>query len=338
MKYELPSTLGSALSLACCIWLLCSGLRRVPPRHANSRQLRQLRHLAFSDALAAIGGMGMGCLDLLVPVGVFRTKMCENWDASVWTLLVFGITASALMESHLVLGFLARAFRWTRLGSHLDRSIIAVWLAGLVATSVDASLTKPHYNAEEDVCEWSSRLRVLHGLATPCMMFAVAMSVVINLFCHFLLASSLRPWCCLHRTVPGNVEVRVRRQSCRYIFAALITWTPYLLAVALGEMPGQSWIADAHGMITSLAISLNGAMNFWAYAWHNRHLRRMLDADMSSELHLECESSEARDAEGSFNVTFERSVRVCELLDPASSVLSCDRHVDLNLHQAGELV
>lgn len=327
MKYELPSTLGSALSFSCCIWLLCSGLPRVLPRHANSRQLRQLRHLAFSDAVAAIGGIGMGCVDLLVPVGEFRTKMCVNWQLSVWTFLVYGITVSALMEAHLVLGFLARAFRWTRLGARVDRTIIAVWLVGAVATSVDASLTKPHYNAINDVCEWASRLHALYGLSTPCMMLAVVTSMVTNLCCYFLLTSSLRPCCCcLHRNVPGSVEARVRQQSCRYIYVALITWVPYMITLSLGEIPGQSWIADFPGMITSFAISLNGTMNFWAYAWHNRHLRQVLEADSpaTSSPHLGSEASQSCHHEASYNVGFDGSVHICEVLAPAHSTLSSD--------------
>lgn len=262
----------------------------------------------------------MGCVDLLVPVGKIRTNMCLNWQLSVWTCLIYGITVSALMEAHLVLGFLARAFRWTRFGSCLDRTMVAVWLAGAVATAVDASLTKPRYDPVTDACEWSSP--VLHGLATPCMILAVAVSMAANCGCYLLLTASARPCCCLHRTVPANVEARDRQQSCRYIFVALITWLPYLIAVSLGSngIPGQAWIADVPGMITSLAISLNGAMNFWAYAWHNRHLKH--NSPMTSKQRVGSEVSGSLDPEASFNVGFASSVDICVVVAPENSLLS----------------
>lgn len=144
------------------------------------------------------------------------------------------------------------------------------------------------------------------GFSAPVVCIVAAASLVVNAIVYSLLICAPSHW--FQRTVePMSVERRIQKQMLRFSLIAVFTWLPFWVVALTGRSPALFWAKDWCGLASALPMSLNGALNVWAYASHNRHLRQVrAHAQAVGEL----EGSQSNE---SFAVGFRSYVDVCDI-------------------------
>lgn len=276
---EVPVLLGSLLSLALCCWLLCCSLRRLPAGASSRLLLKQIATLARADIMTALIGLVLSIGNLgLMPVSIGVTS-CWILNNVVWTLWLWGLCVSTLVEVHIAAAIFAKTLRKERALASLKRCLPLVWATSFVLALADPLLVraKSGYDEEKQVCQWVSQVGtsvVRDGFSAPVTCTVAAVSLVANAVVYSLLNCAPSHW--FQRTItPMSVERRTVMQMLRYSLVAVFTWLPFWIVALTGRSPSLFWASDWWGLASALPMSLNGALNVWAYAAHNRHLRQL---------------------------------------------------------------
>ena len=141
--------------------------------------------------------------------------------------------------------------------------------------ATDVSLTHYTYELSTSECKWVAYSKPRIPLDT--LILAVSALLLLSLNCAaYMDATCACCGCASSREAPDAVNRRAHRQAIRYCLVALFTWLPYWLLVLLGRKPTIDYIGNFWQTVSSCVIQLNGALNMWVYALHNRHVKRTL--------------------------------------------------------------
>lgn len=333
--YAYPAVVGSLTSLCSCIWLL-NCLRCIPPKYRKRLLLRQLRYVAAADAVCAVSSMTMAITELGIIPGrlVDSWQLCRVWQYGPWPIFETGLTTSALVQTQMALGLLAALKRWKRVLLFLERALPWVVLVAIPTSVVDSWVEISFFDASANNCWWTPRIPGrLFTLSSPFLIVWIVLCMIANVAFYLAGTGKLENCCfCVRRLdeeIRSNPEIvaqRIMQQTMRYALVAISTWLPYWIVLCAGHTPTLTWATNVPEMLTTTFISLNGAMNVWAYASHNQYVRHIVAAmqsigpDNEAQLDLQAPASPGQlggsTSSVAFPVTFNKKLDVFEYLAP----------------------
>lgn len=303
MHLEVFVLAGSLVSAGLCGWLLFYSLPKLNSSRSTRLLLKQLAVLAWADLSQALVGLvysvgGLG----IIPRSIGQIT-CDLMDSIVWTLWLWGLTVSILVEVHIAAAIFATAMRSEQWLRTLKRGLPWLWLLAFTIALTDHFITWKGalFDTDRRTCSSINRIGqniVDGGFAAPLVCMVAALCLLWNAVVYALL--SLAPGRFQSHVTPQSVERRSTKRMLRFCLITVFTWIPFWLVTFTGHYAPLFWPDDWLGLFSALPMSLNGALNVWAYAMHNRHVKRaMVDGRAPGELN-------GRDA--SFTVAFEDTV------------------------------
>jgi hypothetical protein len=324
--WEFVPATCALLSFWHCFWLLLVFMRRLPPKDRSGLLMRQLWYIAVSDMISAIFSIVMFVLD---QVPYQTTHMgCAASQYTIWGMFLLSIGMSILVQAHFTAGLLMSLRHWKRGLVCLSRILPVLMLPSMVIAGLDVWATMFVFDFDPTLgCVWFTRDDATHRSAPFTAGLALAVILVNSIVYVLLLLEECSCFsCCMPSVIiPGSVGARVFRQARRYMLVTLCTWLPYWLMVLLPTPGGSAtltWASNSLQAVSAAGVTLNGAMNVWSFALHNRHIKRAIlqtaneataaatDAKALSESETAC----ARSID-SRHVGFNPTLQICELID-----------------------
>lgn len=283
--FEVPVLLGSLLSLCLCSWLLCCSLRKVSERASSRLLLKQIVALARADVVTALVGLVLSIGNLRVIPASIGVKTCWILNNVVWTFWNWGLCVSTLVEVHIAAAIFARALHKDRVLASLKCGLPLVWIAAFAFAMTDALLVRANagYDNEKQVCVWSSHVGVGFvdgGFSAPIVCAVAAVSLVVNVVVYTSLNFMPTQW--FQKSVAPKSAEHIQKLMLRYCLTAVFTWLPFWVVASTGRSAPLFWAEDWCSLAIALPMSLNGALNVWAYSSHSRHSRKLWAAYYAS--------------------------------------------------------
>lgn len=298
--------------------------------------MRQLWYIAVADMISALSSIAMFVLDRVN----YQTTLaiCTASQYAAWGLFLLSTGTSILVQAHFTAGLLMSLRHWKRGLAFLRRILPALLLPAMLMTGLDLRVTASVQRIDAaHGCRWVTRDEeevALHGKHNNGPFTAgVALTVILvngAVYALLLLEESLCASCCMPSVVlPGSIGARVLRQARRYMMVTLCTWLPYWVIVVLpsevapGGSATLSWASTPWQAVSAMGITLNGAMNVWSFALHNRHIKRALaeSEDEHAASFSNGKGSPSLDHTlRSGNVAFDATLQICELSDRGASL------------------
>lgn len=293
-----------------CCWLVLVFMRRLQRKSRSGLLMRQLWYIAVSDMVSAVFSIATFLLDQ-VPYQTTQS-VCTASQYTIWAGFLLSTCMSILVQAHFTAGLLMSLRRWTRGLACLSQVLPALLLPATLIAGLDLWVTAELFQFDTaSGCEWITKKQGLDisGPFTACA--ALAVILVNGLVYGLLLLEELScgSYCVPSVVIPGSVGARVLRQAHRYLLVTLCTWLPYWLVALAGGAPTLTWAHSSWQAVSSAGVTLNGAMNVWSFALHNRHIRRALSSEAES---AELETASTGSTE-SRHVGFDPTLHICEL-------------------------
>lgn len=313
--WEFVPAICALVSLGHCCWLVFVFMRRMHPKHRSGLLMRQLWYIAVADMVSAVFSIVTFVVDR-VPYQTTQSG-CAASQYTIWGLFLLSIDMSILVQAHFTAGLLMSLRHWRRGLARLSRILPALILPALLITGLDLWETNAAFEFDpRHGCVWVTRDHVRQRSAPYTSAVALAVILVNAAVYAMLLLEGCACGCCAPSVVlPGSIGARVLLQARRYMLVTLCTWLPYWLVTLCGHTPALTWASSPAQALSTAGVTLNGAMNVWSFALHNRHIKRAMarsalsscaDPKVGREMPVTA-SGESR------HVGFDPNFQICQL-------------------------
>lgn len=300
-------------SLASCVAsaVLLSWVSRLDKSLSLKLMARQLWHLAISDILYAVFNITWFSLDLL--------SLAINLDFADTDVLskacYFGMGAnvplmvSVVIEVHLALSMAASVFHASGVLKVLSMTLPVVWLLGVVLGVPVMVIGHGYWNLTEHECD----TKILKGEYMKAFFCGAGLVICGVLY----LVVFLR----VRRHSGQSVQARIFRRTRMFIVAAVVSWIPFVVYVAVSQSNGDS-IASLNQVFYNIChacLHSNGLFNALVYARKSSVARQFYqhnvdqhNGDIQTDIHVQSvparpQHSPTRD---SYSVSFDLTAQV----------------------------
>jgi hypothetical protein len=253
---------------------------------------------------------------------------CTVSQYTVWGGFLLSTGMSIFVQAHFTAGLLMTLRRWRRGLVVLGRVLPMLIIPAMLTTVLDLWMTSRVFFMDGNHgCVWKTRPDATAASGPFTAGVALFVIIVNSLFYALLLQEETvcGSLCVPSVVIPGSIGTRVLRQARRYMLVTVCTWLPYWLVKMCGRTPTLTWASSGWEAASAMGITLNGAMNVWSFALHNRHIKRAVLRDtVGASSESDTHRREDLDAlgmthTGSRHVGFDCNLQIQELTEGSQS-------------------
>lgn len=252
---SLASIVASAALLR-WVWTLQGAL-------ANTLMARQLWHLALADLISSTLYTPWGMMNLLHSVSGHGSQGSPALDLVCNFAMLDNIAmmASAATEVHIAFSLGASVFRCTGALRVFSKALPFVWLLGLILGLPVVLIGDAYFSAAEGECNTRSMIGEEFEVGVWAVAFLISLAIYIAVVVM------------VERNSGSPAQARVHRRVGLFMFAAAVSWAPYIVYVLVSKDLGDNAIAYN---LCFASLQSNGLLNALAYKRRSGLERRIL--------------------------------------------------------------